>query len=621
MIVIRISLAVVILFGWNIRAAAQCDGWQQRVKYTMEVELDPSTHAFSGNSELVYINNSPDTLREVFFHLYFNAFRPGSEMDVRSRAIEDPDDRVGDRIAGLTAQQEGRSVVSAFTQDGKSARLEHLGTVLKVMLPKPLLPKKSTTFVYRFEGQVPVQVRRSGRNSAEDVAYSMAQWYPKLAEYDQRGWHAYPYVGREFHGVWGDFDVTVVLDSSFVVAATGVLQNPDEIGHGYPLGRKALKRPASPRLSWHFFAKNVHDFAWAADRDYKHTTEQVPDGPLLHFFYKDQPELEAVWKDLPGYMVRNFQYMDEHFGKYPWPQYSFVQGGDGGMEYPMLTLITGKRRIGSLVGVSVHESVHSWYYGVLASNEGRFPWMDEGFTEYASSKVMQELFPRQEDPHTSAFTGYRMLVASGKHEAPSLHADHFSTNRAYGTTAYNFGEMFVHQLSAVVGEKDLAAGLLRYYDACKFKHPEPIDFERVLEKQSGLELDWYFDEWINTTRTLDYGIRSVVGVNGEVRIELERVGEQLMPVDIMVVQHNGNRSFYHIPLSLQRGTKQRNSESFEFTTLPPWQWTDPNYVLTITGPLSQMKAVVLDPLQRTAEIDLSNNIVELPVGTEGFSKP
>src|SRR5690606_1682065 len=247
-------------------------------------------------------------------------------------------------------------------------------------------------------------------------------------------------------------------------------------------------------------AKNVHDFAWAADKDYVHFTEQVPDGPLMHFFHKNDPELAAVWKELPGYMSRTFAYMNEHFGEYAWPQYSFVQGGDGGMEYPMLTLITGKRRIGSLVGVSVHEMVHSWYYGMLASNEGRFPWMDEGFTQYAGSKVMAMLFDRPEFPHASAYAGYFVLQGTEHHEPPSVHADHFTTNRGYGITAYNFGEMFVSQLAAVVGQEALDRSMLHFYEACKFKHPEPIDFERVIEKQSGIELDWYFDQWLNTTR-------------------------------------------------------------------------------------------------------------------------
>ena len=602
-------------------AGAQCDRWQQRVEYTMQVDLDVTTHRFQGTSELVYHNNSPDTLKEVFFHLYFNAFRPGSEMDVRSRTIDDPDSRIGSRIAEFTPAEMGELMVTELKQDGRPAELEPMGTVLKVLLPKPLLPGKRTKLIYGFSGQVPVQTRRSGRDNAEGVAYSMTQWYPKLAEYDARGWHAYPYVAREYFGVWGDFDVTLTLDSAFTVAATGILQNPQEIGHGYPLGKRSLKRPGGGKLTWHFVAENVHDFAWAADREFKHIVHPMADGPELHFFYKDKPELDAVWKELPAYMERSFNYMNEHFGRYAWPQYSFVQGGDGGMEYPMLTLITGKRRLGSLVGVSVHESVHSWYYGLLASNEGRYPWMDEGFTEYAGSEVMKELFAQKEDPHASSIAGYKQLVESGKHEPPSIHADHFKTNAAYGATAYSFGELFVHQLGAVVGEKVVAEGLLRYFNTCKFKHPEPIDFERVMEKQSGLELDWYFDEWINTTRTLDYGIKEVLEVAGELRITLERKGDMIMPVDLRVTRRDGTTQDIHIPLSLTRGARQKDADASAFTTLPAWQWTNPTYMFSLPGKVDAIVSITLDPLRRTADMDRENDRVELPQGAVGFVRP
>lgn len=613
------SLAAFLLLH-SVPAHAQCDRWQQRVRYTMDVDLDVRDHNYRGAATLVYTNNSPDTLREVFFHMYFNAFRPGSEMDVRSRTIADPDDRVGGRIAELKPEEMGRIAIPAMEQDGRAMILTEMGTVLKASLARPLLPGKRTTLSYAFEGQVPVQIRRSGRNNAEGVAYSMAQWYPKLAVYDQRGWHAYPYVGREFYGEWGDFDVNITLDSAYTVAATGVLQNPHEIGHGYA-SAKPLKRPASDKLTWRFAARNVHDFAWGADPDFVHTTMQVPGGPLLHFFRKDRDEIKENWEQLPGYMVRACQYMDAHFGKYPWPQYSFVQGGDGGMEYPMFTLITGNRRLGSLVGVSVHEFVHSWYYGVLASNEGRFPWMDEGFTEYAGAKVMQELFPREGDPHASSIPGYLRLLKDDGHEPPSVHADHFITNSAYGNTAYSFGEMFVHQLGAVVGERTLMNGLRRYYDVCGFKHPEPIDLERVLEKLSGVELDWYFDEWINTTRKLDYGVQSVLDTGGRVRIVLQRHEEMLMPVDLRVDLRDGSVTHFHIPLSLMRGARPADGDREPSTALPAWQWTDPYYAFTLPIALADIAAVTLDPLQRTADVDRDNDQVVLPEGSGGFTRP
>jgi hypothetical protein len=600
---------------------SQCDRWQQHVRYTMAIDLDVNTHRFTGDATLVYTNNSPDTLREVWFHMYFNAFRPGSEMDVRSRTIADPDDRVRDRIALLEPEEMGELATTGMTQDGRPVETTPMGTIMRARLATPLLPGRRTTLRYAINGQVPVQIRRSGRNNAEGVAYSMAQWYPKLAHYDHRGWHATPYVGREFHGVWGDFDVSITLDSAYVIGATGVLQNPHEIGHGYDPGRRPVRRPAGGRLTWRFLASRVHDFAWGADPDYVHFTEQVPDGPLLHFFHKRDVELEPVWQQLPAYMVRAFQFMDTHFGRYPWPQYTFIQGGDGGMEYPMLTLITGRRRIGSLVGVSVHELVHSWYYGVLASNEGRFPWMDEGFTEYASSKLMHELFPRPEPLHASAFANYMALQRSEFHEPPALHADHFQTNRAYGITAYSFGEMLVHQLGSVIGEKTLASGMLRYYDVCGFHHPEPIDFERVMEKESGLELDWYFDQWIHTTRKLDYGINSILEVAGTLHITLERNEEMLSPVDVQVLGRDGAVAYYHVPLSLMRGGKPAGSEDFEFTTLPAWQWTDPTYTFSIPGTIAGLHAVTIDPQDRTADTDRSNDRVILPDGAQGFVRP
>jgi hypothetical protein len=613
--------ATVLLLLLGTTVPAQCDRWQQRVQYNMVVDLDVRSHRFTGGSLVIYTNNSPDTLRELWFHMYFNAFRPGSEMDVRSRTISDPDDRVGARIAGLKPEEMGELAFTEMSQQGRKLTVEPMGTISRVVLAEPVLPGKKVVLKYGFAGQVPVQIRRSGRDNAEGVAYSMAQWYPKLAHYDHRGWHAYPYVGREFHGTWGDFDVTLRLDSSYVVAATGELQNPHEIGHGYDSGRRPVKRPAGGTLSWRFLAKDVHDFAWAADPDYVHFTEQVPDGPLLHFFHKRNAELEPLWKQMPPYIVRAFQYMNTHFGIYPWPQYTIVQGGDGGMEYPMLTLITGRRRLGSLVGVSVHELVHSWYYGVLASNEGRFPWMDEGFTEYASSKVMQELFPQPADPHASAFANYLALQQSPDHEPPAVHADHFLSNKAYGITAYSFGELFVQQLGSVVGEKNLAEGLQRYYKVCGFKHPEPIDFERVMEKQSGLELDWYFDQWINTTRKLDYGIHSVLEIDGTLHITLQRHGEMLAPVDVAVQRRDGTTTTYHVPLSLMRAAKPQGSEPFAFTALEPWQWTNPTYTFTIPGSMAQLAAITLDPQDRTADADRSNDRLLLPEGAKGFSRP
>lgn len=606
-------LGILALFTTSL-SFAQCDRWQQHIDLEMSVSLNVKNHNFNGTQVLTYTNNSPHDLSELYFHLYFNAFRPGSEMDVRSRTIEDPDSRVTDRIFNLKPSEYGSLKVTSFTQGKQSAIIEHMGTVLKVNLPQPIKSGESGKFNLAFEGQVPLQIRRSGRDNKEGVAYSMTQWYPKVAEYDHRGWHPDPYVGREFYGVWGNYDVKLTLDADYVVASTGLIQNPKEVGHGY--AAVDSKKRKLKELTWHFKADNVHDFAWAADPDYVHTTAQVPDGPLLHFFRKDKDDLKENWDQLEGYMVKTVQFMSKNFGEYPYPVYNFVQGGDGGMEYPMLTLITGKRRLGSLVGVSVHEFAHSWYYGILATNESRFPWMDEGFTQFASNITMEHLFPPKEkvDSHRRAYSGYFDLVGRGKDEPMVLHGDHFVTNYAYGVNAYNKGEMFVAQLRPVVGEKVLKSCLMDYYDVCKFKHPEPIDFERVVEKHSGLTLDWYFDQWINTTRTLDIAATGIWESKKGTVVQLTNKSHMLMPVDVTITKNNGDRINYFVPISLMLGSKSGESENFEFKTQEPWQWTNPTYEFVVDVPMSEIRSVQLDPLERLADIERSNNRLEPPSG-------
>lgn len=602
-------------------AVAQCDRWQQRITCALAVDLDVAAHTFTGTEKLVYRNNSPDTLSQLFFHLYFNAFKPGSEMDVRSRTIADPDPRVGDRIARLSPQEQGDLRCGTILQDGKATTQEFLNTILRVRLAKPLLPGRSTTLTFDFHGQVPLQIRRSGRDNKEGVAYSMTQWFPKVAVYDHQGWHADPYVGREFYGEWGDYDVRITLDSSFTVAASGELVNPQEVGHGYAPLTKPVKR-TDGRSTWHFQAPNVHDFAWAADPQYKHVTAQVPNGPLLRFIYKRSPELESVWKDLPGYMVRSFQFMAKHFGAYPYPSFSFVQGGDGGMEYPNMTLITGDRKLGSLVGTSVHESIHNWFYGMLASDEGSYPWMDEGFTEFAGNEVMRYLFPGQDQgrPHEEATEAYLRLAGTPDHEPMSTHADHFVTNRGYGATAYSKGEFFLDQLGEVIGDSTLHRGLLLYYDRCRFKHPEPIDVQRCMERTSGMQLDWYFDEWINSTRTLDYAVQEVVGRNDSLEVTLVRKGEMVMPIDVAVTGVDGVSTLFHVPTSLALGARTEPLAIGPYQQLPAWQWTDPTYTIVLPARISSIQAISIDPFGRLADSDRSNDQLLLEPGTQGVMR-
>ncbi len=572
--------------------------WQQAVDYTMDIDFDIDTYQYKGKQKLVYTNNSPDVLDKVFYHLYFNAFQPGSQMDVRSRTIRDPDRRVRDRISKLEPNEIGYIKVNSLKQNGSAVSFETVGTILEVVLNSPIKPGESVTFEMDFDAQVPVQIRRSGRNSKEGVALSMAQWYPKLAEYDFEGWHTPPYIGREFHGVWGDFDVTIHLDRNYTIGGSGYLQNPQEVGHGYEDKTKPLNVPKGDKLTWHFKAPNVHDFMWGADNAYNHDIFKMENGIDLHFFYKKTLEEKYLknWKELQPKTAELMTYFSENIGPYPYKQYSVVQGGDGGMEYAMSTLVTGRRSFGSLFGVTAHELAHTWFQFLLATNESLHPWMDEGFTSYISNKAENKILnENKSNPHTGSYRGYRTIVSRGYEESLSTHADRYNTNWAYGTASYSKGNIFLSQLEYVIGSDNVAKGLKKYFADFSFKHPTPNDIKRSMEKVSGLHLDWYLNEWTQTTHTIDYAVKSVEGKT----ITLERIGQMPMPIDLEVTYEDGTTERFNIAIEMMRGNKPTSA-----TILKDWGWAYPTYSFETS---KNVKAVVIDNSGLMADIDLSNN--------------
>lgn len=579
--------------------------WQQQVDYTMDVNIDVKTFKYAGKQELVYTNKSPDTLKRVFYHLYFNAFQPGSEMDVRSRTIRDADPRVGSRIEKLTPDEIGFLHVTNLNQDGVSLAYSEEETILVVPLATPLAPGSSTTLSMGFEGQVPKQIRRSGRNNKEGVALSMTQWYPKLAEYDVDGWHANPYIGREFHGVWGNFDVKLTLNKHYVVGGTGYLQNPEAVGHGYA---EKTKRAKGKNLTWHFVAPNVHDFAWAADPDYLHDTLETKSGVTLHFFYKDNPKILENWKKLQPDTAKLLSFFNSAIGPYPYKQYSVLQGGDGGMEYAMCTLITGERSYESLYGVTSHELAHSWFQNVLAFNESKYAWMDEGFTSFIDAVGEQTL--KGNNAFLSSYNRYRSLVESGTEEPLTTHADRFASNRAYGTSSYSKGSVFLSQLAYIIGEEALIVSLKKFYKDFAFTHPTPNDFKRVAEKVSGIQLEWYLNDWTRTTKTIDYAIKSVVAKGEQTEVVLERIGEIGMPVDLGVLYKGGRQSIHNIPLQMMFGEKPAMAGVENWIVEKDWAWARPTYKLLLNTPLEKINEILIDPMSYTADINLDNNVFQ-----------
>jgi len=579
--------------------------WQQAVDYTIEVALDHETAQYKGTQTVVYTNNSPETLHKVFFHQYFNAFKPGSEMAIRLKNAGDKNGRFKVDIDSLSPKQQGFLKVIGLTQDGVMAEVVDSETILEVSLAQALAPGESTTFKMSFEGQVPDVIRRAGKNSKEGIAFSMAQWYPKMAEYDYEGWNADPYTGREFHGVWGDFDVKITLDKDFTVAASGYLQNADEIGRGYSDRKKPKTKKG--KITWHYVAPNVHDFTWAADPDYIHDTYPGPNDVTLHFFYKNNPDIIDNWKKLQPITAKLMEYFNENVGPYPYKQYSVVHGGDGGMEYAMLTLITGNRPFGSLVGVTAHELAHSWFQHILATNETKHEWMDEGFTSFISTLAENEVLEENKEfPLAGSYRGYYGLATSGVEMPQATNANRYEHNYAYERAAYSKGAVFLGQLGYIIGQDKLFKTLQTYYDEWKFKHPLPNDLRVIAERVSGIQLQWYLTDWTQTTNRIDYAIEAVNETEKGTEIQLVRKELMPMPQEVLIQYKDGSMALHYIPISLMRGEKE-NTYDIPWTQEKDWTWANPKYSFTIDQPKKNIEAIILDPSNLMADIDKSNN--------------
>ena len=633
--------------------------------------MDVTTNRFTGKQQLEYTNNSPDTLYKVFYHLYFNAFQPNSMMDVRSRElgkivlgknkagldVRDWDPRVTDRISKLNPDEIGYQKIISLKMNGVTQQYKMLETILEVTLSNPIMPGTKTVFDMQFEAQVPLQIRRSGRdNPGTGVRYSMAQWYPKLCEYDYEGWHPTPYIAREFYGVWGDYEVNITIDKNYLIAGTGYLQNADQIGYGYETPGAKVTRPAGDKLTWHFSAPNVHDFMWAADPHYKHLLRKTPGGTTINVFYNADPDLlkqkydtmrpsvrelykndfknyisnwDNRWNTIADAALIVFPYIEKTFGPYPYKQYSFIHGGDGGMEYPMATLLNVPS-----VSAGFHEWMHSWYQGMLGTNESEYAWMDEGFTSYAET-LLNEFYRQQSglpasnrqpstasslrlkildsvgyNVHEDAYDSYFDLAKSGYEEPMTTHADHFKSNYGYSNAAYSKGEVFLEQLGYITGAAVRDKILLEYYRLWRFKHPNVNDFIRVAEKVSGMKLDWYRQYWINTTKTINYGIDSLWEEDGKTRIRIRNLGEVPMPVDLQLSFKDGSKELHYVPMYLMFGQKPDEFPSIPRKVYEPWTWTHRTYVVETSRKITDITAIEIDPTLRLADVDRRDNVMK-----------
>lgn len=609
-----ILLTLSLVFG--MVAAQQNAYYQQYAQYKMDIDVDANNFTYAGKQTITYSNNSPDELKVIYFHLYWNAFKPNSMMDQRVQSQgKSGDSRLQvngiSRLASIPKDQEGAQNIHWIKQNGKNIKFDIQETIMKVYLDKPVKANSTTTLTMEWDAVIPQQIRRAGRNNSEGIDLTMTQWYPKIAEYDYDGWATFDYVGREFHSPFADFEVNIKIDKDYVIGAGGTLENPSEV-KGYQ-SNASVKTDSKNKATWKWTAKNILDFAFAADRDYTVENFTILDGPKIYYVYQ-KSDKTIFWETSKPYITKFFQIMNATFGRYVYPSYAFIQGGDGGMEYGMCTMILGEATsLDGLVGLMVHEAGHSWNQQMMAYNESVRPWMDEGFTSYYEDLVMYQLFPPQSpvaNPFVSAINSYINFTKTGKEEPAVWLADHHDDGRAYSFASYVKGELFLVQLGYIVGEQNLSLIMKDFYEQWHLKHPTERDFMHIAQKISGMDLKWFLHYWINTTKTIDYSVKAVKYDTDSTTITLENKGQVPMPIDFSILKKDGSVVNYQIPLNMTRTWKTKDIYG-DFQTLGYWPWTQKEYTFTIPYSKSQISALGIDFSQRLADVNPTDNFVEV----------
>ena len=607
---------LLLTFFSGLFSAQQNAYYQQYAKYKMDIDVDAQNFTYTGNQTLTYTNNSPDELKVVYFHLYWNAFKAGSMMDQRvAGQAKNGDSRLQvngiSRLASIPEEEEGAQNIHWIKQNGKDLKFEIQETIMKVVLDKPLKPNSSTTFTMNWDAVIPKQIRRAGRNNREGIDMTVTQWYPKIAEYDYDGWATFDYVGREFHAPFSDYEINIKIDKEYVIGAGGTLENPSEV-KGYDQ-KASVKADKDNKATWKWTAKNMLDFAWAADRDYTVENFTILDGPKVFYVYQ-KSEKTKLWQESKPYVTKFFQIMNASFGRYPYPSYSFIQGGDGGMEYGMCTMILGEATsLKGLLGLMIHEGGHSWNQQIMAYNESMRPWMDEGFTSYYESLVMHQILPPKEpeaNPFVGSLNNYRNFVKKGIEEPAVWFGDHHDNGSAYSFSTYVKGELFLVQLGYIMGEQNLTATMKEFYRQWNLKHPTDRDFLHIAQKVSGMDLKWFQNYWINTTKTIDYAVKNVEYGETSTTITLENKGQVPMPIDFSILTKDKKVVNYQIPLNMTHVWKTQDIYG-DFKTLNYWPWTQKEYTLTIPYTKSQISALGIDFSQRLADVNVADNIVEV----------
>lgn len=608
--------------------------WQQDVKYTIDAKVDDEKDIISGNYELVYWNNSPHPLKELFFHLHQNAFQPKSYYENLTK-----NNRIPIKY-GKYEQQGLGTVCDSIRIGGKAVMTELDNTIMRIPLASLLMPGDSLVVTMKFKTYFDtgsMRRRMKKLDSFKTKQFDGVQWYPAIAVYDKKfGWNTDQDLDKEYYGDFGSFDVRLTFPQEYIVEATGVLQNkeevmPDSLRRKLDLSNFAKVKPSDtpsvviPRIpgktkTWYFHAKNVHNFAFTADPLYR-IGELEWNG--IHVIALAQENHAAGWLQSAQFTLNVIKIYSRDFGMYAWPKIIVADAKDG-MEYPMLTLDGGTYP--QHQGLLAHEVGHMWFYGMLGSNETYRASLDEGFTQFLTvwsmdrivgekrarmhkSNFVTKHLDSSDNRYENLYYPYLTHVTEGFDEPLNTHSSAFNGavrhGGNYGLVYYKTGVM-LYNLRYVLGEELFLKAMKYYVEKWKFKHPYPEDFRQSIIEYTQVDLNWYFDQWLETTKSIDYSIDLVKKAKEKdaYEISFSRKGRMQMPIDFTVTDNQNRTSNFHIPNTWF-------TKKTEATVLPKWYGWDllqPNYTATVQVP-GGIKSVEIDPDHYLADADLRNNKV------------
>ena len=572
--------------------------WQQRVDYRITATLDTTRRQLRGRETIHYSNNSPDTLSYLWMFVEQNICAPTS---VTNQLDQPPLAFLGSTFDFSCKGFNGGLSLEGVSIARRAVRPVVYGTTMRIDLPRPLPPGGALLLdlAWRF----PVPDYGAGRMGRDGSLYQIAQWYPRLAVYDDvRGWNHEPYIGAgEFYLEYGNFDVTLTVPAGYVVAATGLLRNPEQVltrgqrdrlgiarTSTHPVaiitadeaGQAARTRPSTKgQLTWRFTADNVRDFAFAAGPELRWDASSY-DGILINTLYRPKANR---WEEANRMAHETIKYFCEQWYRYPYPQATTVEGPIEGMEYPMLTFVPNSPSREEQQWVLSHEFGHEWFPMVVGSNERLYPWMDEGFNTFIDLAEAARYFggtPYGDTIEVHPLHLYPDHAVLGK-EQPLISRPVEAKDLFW--TGYQKPALMLQTLRLeVLGKERFDHAFRQYIKALAFKHPTPADFFRVMRDASGMDLDYFWRDWIYTTARLDQAVDSIGGE----KIFLANRGTMTLPLEMELTYGDG---------------------STERVKLPVEMWNlGPGFAYRIREGKS-VKQVVVDPRRALPDVDRSNN--------------